>query len=143
MKRYSYRHVVVGRPDWDPLQRAALRTLDRFDVPSISAGEFMWMGRLNPVAGGAPLHLYKHIHTRRYLNIDTDLRYYAYIDDRHEIDQPLLERVAHYRRLRGIASAIGRLRLDRCGHVADVLPADLPPNVVPFDRSRRHGGSVA
>ena len=139
MKLYSFCHVDVDEPDWGPLQTTALRTLDRFDVASISPGDFMCMGRLDSLDGGAPLHLYKHIDTRRYLNIDADLRYFAYVDDGHDLDKPFLEAVVHYRRLRGVASAIERLALDRRGYPV----SDLPPNVVPFDRSRRRGGSVA
>jgi hypothetical protein len=141
MKLYSYRHTNFDRPDWGPLQEIALRALRRLDVASIHPGDFMWMGELESLDGSCPLHLYKHIHTRSYLNIDTDLRMYAYVDDGHDLDKPMSEAVVHYRRLRGIATAIARLDLDRLGLGSTPGPDDLPPNVVPFNR--RRGGTVA
>lgn len=69
MTRFECPGVVVWEgqyetPNWAPLEAAVGERL---------AGGFMWMddGRLSD---GAPLHAYKHIHTRRYLYLTDDLR---------------------------------------------------------------------
>jgi hypothetical protein len=154
MKLYSYREANDGRPDWAPLVAIAQRTAARANVPTIKPDDFMWMCAMESLDGGAPLHLYKHIDTRRYLNVDTDLRMYAWVDDLDDdLMQPAAELVVHYRRLGGLAWAIERLDLGwRRFHddALDVLhvAADncvaWPANVTPLSRHRRRpGGSVA
>jgi hypothetical protein len=154
MKLYSYREVNDDRPDWGPLQAIAQRTAQRADVPTIEVGDFMWMCEMASADGGAPLHLYKHIDSRRYLNIDTDLRMYAYVDDLDDdaFDVPADRLVVHYRRLGGLAWAIERLDLGWRRFQNDVLEVldgasdncrTWPPNVTPMSRYHRRRGSVA
>jgi hypothetical protein len=55
--------------DWIPLERLAQLCCERQDLPDIDPDRFMFMGRA--VANGRPpVLLYKHIWTRRYLNLD-------------------------------------------------------------------------
>jgi len=151
MKLYSYREVNDDVPDWGPLQAIAQRTAQRADLPTIEVGDFMWMCEMASADDGAPLHLYKHIESRRYLNIDTDLRMYAYVDtlDDDDFDVPADQLVVHYRRLGGLAWAIERLGLGWRRFQSDVLDVlhvasdnvrTWPPNVTPMSRYRRRGG---
>jgi len=145
MKLYAYRHVNVDRPDWAPLQSLALRLTAYPDLPAIHPADFMWMGELESLDDGPALHLYKHVVTRMYLNLDADLRPYVYVDgDQH---RPFFEATVHYRRLRGIAAAIARLELDQfdlaTGRRLDASAGKVPGNVVPLTRLRQHRGSVA
>jgi hypothetical protein len=58
--------VTVGEPNWAPLERA---------VPATELENFMYMG-----CAGA-IELYKHIFTRRYLNIGRNSgRSYRYLN---------------------------------------------------------------
>ena len=145
MKLNAYRHVNVDRPDWAPLQRLALGLTAYPDLPPIHPADFTWMGELESLDGAPAMHLYKHMVTRMYLNLDTDLRTYVYVDGDHK--RPFFEATLYYRRLRGIAAAIERLELDQfdlaTGRRLDASAGALPDNVVPL-RSRRPGrGSVA
>jgi hypothetical protein len=55
--------IRVGRPDWAPLENA---------IPYEWCGGFMFMGYVDDI------RLYKHIHTRHYLNLDSTGRTYRY-----------------------------------------------------------------
>ena len=155
MKLYSYREVNHDRPNWAPLVAIAERSAARADVPTIAPDDFMWMCEMESLEGGTPLHLYKHIDTRRYLNVDTDLRMYAWVDDLDDDDLmlPVAELVVRYRRLGGLAWAIERLDFGWRRFQNDVLDVfdaaadndvSWPPNVTPLSRHRRRrGGSVA
>jgi hypothetical protein len=140
MKYYVYRHVDVDRPAWTPLQQVATRTTKRRDLPTIHPAEFMYMGHLRSRDGEPDLHLYKHDDTRRYLNIDKQLRFFAFCFGEEE--KPFFECDVYYRRLRGTREAIERLDLDILSPRAADDRSDLPDNVVPLRRPRP-GGSVA
>jgi hypothetical protein len=66
--------VIVGEPNWAPLERV---------VPATELENFMYMG----CAG--EIELYKHRTTRRYLNIGRDSqRFYRYLNGEYvEISQ--------------------------------------------------------
>ena len=53
---------------WEPLIEAVGERL---------VGTFMWMYE-EEMADGTILHVYKHVHTRRYMHLSTDGRAYAY-----------------------------------------------------------------
>ena len=55
-------------PVWEPLIEAVGERL---------VGTFMWMYE-EEMADGTILHVYKHIHTRRYMHLATDGRAFAY-----------------------------------------------------------------
>jgi hypothetical protein len=58
--------ITVGEPNWAPLERA---------VPACELENFMYMGRAGEI------ELYKHRHTRRYLNIERNAQsFYQYLD---------------------------------------------------------------
>jgi hypothetical protein len=79
----------ADRPiDWKPLERfcelAASRGVTGFD-----ADDFMWMGWRDSPAG-VPVQLYKHIDTRRYLNLDASGHAYVWRsgDDNYHLTSP-------------------------------------------------------
>jgi hypothetical protein len=56
--------IIVGEPNWTPLELA---------VPTRELENFMYMGRAGEI------ELYKHVRTRRYLNIGRDgSKFYRY-----------------------------------------------------------------
>lgn len=70
-------------PVWAPLEQLA----------GVNPCDYMFMGHpRSPVS--APICQYKHIHTRRYLNISADGRCWRYSDSRfHPV--PTAEAIAH------------------------------------------------
>ena len=66
--------VIVGEPNWAPLERA---------VPATELENFMYMGRAGEI------ELYKHRITRRYLNIGRNSQtFYQYLNGKYtEISQ--------------------------------------------------------
>jgi hypothetical protein len=70
MPRYPFfRYDVDAPPDWAPLERLAGLCRERSDLPAVDPDQFMYMGRAVR-RGRPPVMLYKHIWTRRYLNLD-------------------------------------------------------------------------
>jgi hypothetical protein len=61
--------VIVGEPNWAPLERA---------VPATELENFMYMGRAGEI------ELYKHRITRRYLNIGrSSQKFYRCLDGKY------------------------------------------------------------
>ena len=58
--------AAEGAPVWEPLERF-VGIIGRA-VPALDCADFMWMGVVQ--RGTVTLQLYKHIDTRRYLNLD-------------------------------------------------------------------------
>jgi hypothetical protein len=59
------------QPDWEPLRGIAGDELLAY---------FMWMYQVT-FRDGTALHVYKHIHTRRYLHLTRDGRAFVYVGD--------------------------------------------------------------
>jgi hypothetical protein len=56
-------------PCWGPLERIATLCNDHPDLPHVDPDQFMYMGRVVR-RERPPVHLYKHVSTRRYLCLD-------------------------------------------------------------------------
>ena len=67
MPRYQF--VPDSGVEWGPLERIAALAAKDQRLPTIDPADFMYMGRV-VAPRRADIHLYKHIHTRRYLNTD-------------------------------------------------------------------------
>ncbi len=107
---YDFDHATF--PDWEPLERIARLCSSRAELSLLDADDFMYMARLTPCDGGPVLHLYKHIHTRMYLNLDAGGHAYRWTGER-------IDRIA---RVYGI-DRVGRIG-DDC-HVRYVVLPDL------------------
>jgi hypothetical protein len=71
-------HAHDDEPTWAPLER--LRSLVA-SAPHVAAPEvenFLYMGRVESDDGTVTIYLYKHVRTRRYLNVDETCRAYRY-----------------------------------------------------------------
>jgi hypothetical protein len=67
MTSSEHNPIVVGEPNWAPLERA---------VPAAELENFMYMGHAGEI------ELYKHRWTRRYLNISSGgVRFYRRVGD--------------------------------------------------------------
>jgi hypothetical protein len=70
------------KPVWEPLQAVVLERVR----------EFMFMGQVTGDAG--PIYLYKHVWTRRYLNLDQEGKAYRFTGYEYE-PRPLDEAIKH------------------------------------------------
>jgi hypothetical protein len=69
-RRFTTRWEQPPDAEWRPLEAVArLSRLDRA-LPSFHEGEFMYMGAVTNRRKRLTIHLYKHVDTRRYLNLD-------------------------------------------------------------------------
>jgi hypothetical protein len=91
-------------PVWEPLEQLAATVWQRPELPQFHPGEFMYMAAVH---GGRPrvtIHLYKHIDTRRYMNLDDAGHAYAY---QFRVDDPdTMDTGGRYRRYRSLVDAL-------------------------------------
>jgi hypothetical protein len=64
-----FRLDIDAPADWAPLEQLARLCSERPDLPELDPDQFMCMGRAVS-RGLPPVLLYKHVCTRRYLNLD-------------------------------------------------------------------------
>ena len=64
-------------PEWAPLEAVSVIARRSPELPSFHPSEFMYMGVVRR-RDGLQVHLYKHVDTRRYLNLDADGHAYEY-----------------------------------------------------------------
>lgn len=96
-------------PDWAPLEAVARVVRQSPDLPQFHPGEFMYMATLHAARSQVRIHLYKHVDTRRYLNLDDGGHAYAYqyrLGDGHAANFG-----GRYRRYRNFLDALDRLDL--------------------------------
>ena len=101
--------LQVSGPDWRPLEALSSLVRQRADLPHFHPGEFMYMAAVRGTDLDLVVHLYKHVDTRRYLNLDDVGHAYAYIH--HEGDDVFGDSSGRYRRLGNIVDALDRLEL--------------------------------
>jgi hypothetical protein len=95
-------------PVWGPLEAVARVARSRAELPAFQECEFMYMATVCS-RKHLCIHLYKHIDTRRYLNLDDDGRAYAYRGHVPGTDDP--RSGGRYRRYRALVDAIEHLDL--------------------------------
>lgn len=104
----TYRTVDV--PDWRPIEVLSALVRQRDDLPHFHPGEFMYMAGVVSARRRLVIHLYKHVDTRRYLNVDDAGHAYVYIDEPRESPPPRYS--GRYRQLRSLPIALDRLGLE-------------------------------
>lgn len=70
--------VRDGDPVWGPLEAVARIARTTPTLPSFHEGEFMYMAAVRGARQRVTVHLYKHVDTREYLNLDDVGHAYAY-----------------------------------------------------------------
>lgn len=96
-----------GDAAWAPLERLARLTRESESLDSIAACEFMFMTRVGRRRPRPSIYLYKHIFTRRYLNLDAAGHAYRYIGPRDIMSDYRGRYVPH----RTLAAALHHLEL--------------------------------
>ncbi|HQZ34291.1 MAG TPA: hypothetical protein PK020_07685 [Ilumatobacteraceae bacterium] len=96
-------------PDWKPLEAVARLVRQSPELPQFHPGEFMYMATLHAVRQRVAIHLYKHIDTRHYLNLDDGGHAYAFEHRPTENHSPNFG--GRYRRYRNLIDAIDGLDL--------------------------------
>ena len=91
-------------PVWEPLEQLAATVWQCPELPQFHPHEFMYMAAVH---GGRPrvtIHLFKHIDTRRYLNLDDAGHAYAY--QPRVGDPDTMDTGGRYRRYRSTHAAL-------------------------------------
>lgn len=112
------RTLLVGRtismtidldaePVWQPLEAIAGISDRSTGLPCLHMDRFMYMAAVANRRKHLRVHLYKHIDTRRYLNIDDAGHAYAFW--RPPADDTNLDDAGGYRAYRSLADAIGHV----------------------------------
>lgn len=131
-------------PIWGPLEALSTLVRQRRELPHFHPGEFMYMAGVGDARRRRIIHLYKHIDTRRYLNLDDGGHAYVYIDSPTADRRPSYS--GHYRQLRTLHDALDRLDL----HLFETRrlwrsfpPDQWPPASPVFGEAQDQAGPVA
>jgi hypothetical protein len=73
-------HVFEFEPTWEPLERLRDLAVQRPDIEAPEVESYMYMGKVVSHEGSVTIHLFKHVLTRHYLNIDDTGHAYRYVD---------------------------------------------------------------
>lgn len=96
-------------PEWAALETLSMLVRQRRELPHFHPGEFMYMAAVGDARRRRVIHLYKHIDTRRYLNLDGACHAYLHIES--SIGQRPPDGSGRYRQLSNLRDAILRLEL--------------------------------
>ena len=131
-RAFGTRWEDSDEPVWGPLEAVARLSRESPELPSFHPGEFMYMYRV--VAKnkkGLRIHLYKHIDTRCYLNLDDNSHAYMYCGG--EDADP--EWGGRYRLHRTLLEAVERLDFSAF-ELDPPLHRSFPPQKWPRDEAR-------
>jgi hypothetical protein len=98
----THRHRL-DQPDWRPLEAVARLSRTTHEIPSIKMCDFMHMACVEEPWTALRIQLYKHIETRRYLNLDDAGHTYQYCG---QLDDDDVESGGLYRLLPTLAEAL-------------------------------------
>lgn len=99
---FDTRLHTLDEPDWRPLEAVARLSRATDELPSIKTCDFMYMDCVAELRPGR-IHLYKHVETRRYLNLDDGGHAYRYCGP---LDDDDIESGGRYRLLPTLAEAL-------------------------------------
>jgi hypothetical protein len=106
-RSFATRFDVSGDAVWQPLEAVARVARSSAHLAPFHEGEFMFMGTVSNARKRLDVHLYKHVDTRRYLNLDVAGHAYAYLGPvSYTVDTTTGGR---YRRFRSLRDAIDRV----------------------------------
>lgn len=113
-RTFGTTYCSLDEPDWAPLEALSALARSSPDLPSFHPGEFMWMCSVENKRKRLVIHLYKHIDTRYYINLDAaghayEFRYDPELDDDDRRGDSQFS--GRYRLHRSVDEAIWRLRL--------------------------------
>ena len=130
-RRFATVGVAPDVPEWGPLEAVARLSRMTPELPSFHPGEFMYMYRVDNRRKRLRIHLYKHIDTRRYLNLDDAGHAYEYCGS---VSDPIDVKNfgGYYRRHRNLAEGIARLTLWKFD-LDPPLYRSFPPELWPPD----------
>jgi hypothetical protein len=100
---FDTRLHTPDEPDWRPLEAVARLSRATDELPAIEECDFMYMTYVEEPSTALRIHLYKHIETRRYLNLDDGGHAYQYCG---QLDADDVESGGRYRLLPTLADAL-------------------------------------
>jgi hypothetical protein len=130
-RAFATRLEMPEEPVWAPLEAVARLSRTSCELPSFHEGEFMFMATVRNVRNKLAIHLYKHIDTRCYLNLDDGGHAYAYRGSGPDDASS----GGRYQRYRTLFDAVDHLEL-WLFDAAVPLFRSFPPDAWPADRRR-------
>jgi hypothetical protein len=107
-RSFATRFDVPVETVWQPLEAVARVARSSTHLPPFHEGEFMFMGTVSNARKRLEIHLYKHVDTRRYLNLDVGGHAYAYLGPASpEVDATTGGRYRRYRSLSDAMNQVG------------------------------------
>ena len=108
-RSFATRFDVPVEAVWQPLEAVARVARSSAHLPLFHEGEFMFMGAVSNAYKRLDVYLYKHVDTRRYLNLDVAGHAYAYLGS----VSPAVATTTggRYRRFRSLRDAIDHVGL--------------------------------
>jgi hypothetical protein len=94
---------LPDEPDWRPLEAVARLSRATDELPSIKTCDFMHMACVEEPSAALRIQLYKHVETRRYLNLDDGGHAYQYSG---QLDEDDIESGGRYRLIPTLAEAL-------------------------------------
>lgn len=79
---------TISEPVWEPLVSLSRLARQRPELPPLHVDEFMYMACLRNRGKRIRIHLYKHVDTRRYINLDDAGHAYAFQDREPDWERP-------------------------------------------------------
>ena len=119
---------TTSGPMWQPLEMLATLVWQRPDLPQFHPDEFMNMAVVRGTRQRVTIHLYKHIDTRRYLNLDDGGHAYAFVP--RASDTFSADTGGRYQRHRSLIDALdgaGLRMFETTGLFRSFPPAQWPP----------------
>ncbi len=103
-RSFATRFDALVEAVWQPLEAVARVARSSAHLPPFHEGEFMFMGAVSNAYKRLDVYLYKHVDTRRYLNLDVVGHAYAYLGP----VSPAVDTTTggRYRRFRSLRDAI-------------------------------------
>jgi hypothetical protein len=111
---------IDADPAWEPLAAVARVARASSELPSFHEGEFMYMTAVRNAGKRLTIHLYKHIDTRKYLNLDDAGHAYAYRYNESDPHDGISG--GRYRRYRNLVDALEAVDLWLLDPEADAAP---------------------
>ena len=131
-RAFATRFDVPVEAVWQPLEAKARVARSSAHLPPFHEGEFMFMGTVSNARKRLDIHLYKHVDTRRYLNLDVAGHAYAYLGPASaEVDTTTGGRYRRYRSLPDAINHVGFGEFERAPCLARSFPREAWPPDVP------------
>jgi hypothetical protein len=139
-RSFATRLDVPVEAVWQPLEAVARVARSSARLPQFHELEFMFMGTVSNAYKRLDVHLYKHVDTRRYLNLDVAGHAYAYLGPvSPAVDTMIGGRYRRFRSLHDAIDHVGFWEFEGEPCLYRSFPPEAWPRVAPADEAAAEG----